>query len=62
MMCMQCNREYEQQLSTARNTPNFCSAQCELKNTFPLESESPLTASVVEALRDRACDLLKAHG
>jgi hypothetical protein len=32
MMCMECNSEYVQQLSTARDTLDFCSARCELKN------------------------------
>jgi hypothetical protein len=61
MMCMECERDYVQQLSTARNTLDFCSARCELQNTFPIESDSPHTASIVGALRDRVCDLREAH-
>ena len=61
MLCMECNRDYVQQLSTARDTLNFCSARCGLKNTFPTESESSQTASVVEALRNRVSDLREAR-
>ena len=62
MMCMECDRDYVQQLSTARNTLDFCSARCELKNTFPIESDNSRTASIVEGLRNRVCDLREAHG
>jgi endogenous inhibitor of DNA gyrase (YacG/DUF329 family) len=61
MMCMGCGRDYEQQVSTASNTLDFCSARCELKNTFPIESESSQTESVVEALRNRVSDLREAR-
>jgi hypothetical protein len=61
MMCMECDRDYVQQLSTARNTLDFCSARCELKNTFPTECDSQHTASIVVALRNSMCDLLDAH-
>jgi hypothetical protein len=36
MMCMKCNRDYVQQTSTARDTLNFCSAECELEDKFPI--------------------------
>jgi len=62
MLCMECNSEYDQQLSTARDTLDFCSARCELKNTFPIDCDDSHTASIVVALRDRMCDLLEAHG
>jgi hypothetical protein len=61
MMCMECNRDYVRQLSTARDTLYFCSARCELKKTFPIESESSQTESVVEALRNRVSDLREAR-
>jgi hypothetical protein len=35
MMCMQCKRDYVQQTSTAHDTLDFCSAECELENKFP---------------------------
>ena len=59
MMCMECRNDYVQQLSTARNTLDFCSARCELKNTFPVDSENSHTALIVEALRDRCTTSLK---
>jgi len=36
MMCMECARDYVQQRSTARDTLDFCSAECELKYKFPI--------------------------
>ena len=57
MMCMECKNEYVQQLSTADNTLDFCSARCEFKNAFPVDSENLHTALIVKALRDRVCDL-----
>jgi hypothetical protein len=62
MMCMECKNDYVQQLSTAHNTLDFCSARCEFKNAFPVESENPHTASEVEALRNRVCDLREMRG
>jgi hypothetical protein len=62
MMCMECDRDYVQQLSTARNTLDFCSARCELKNMFPIEPENSHTESKLEALENMVCDLLEAHG
>ena len=62
MMCMECRHDYVQQLSSAHDTLDFCSARCELKNTFLIEAESPHTASIVEAFRNRVIDLLEAHG
>ena len=43
MLCMECNCDYLQQMSTAHNTLDFCSAQCELKNTSSREREIVLT-------------------
>jgi hypothetical protein len=61
MMCMECRNDYAQQLSTARNTLDFCSARCELKNTFPVDSENSHTESKLEALDNMVCDLLEAR-
>lgn len=62
MMCMECSRDFVQQTSTAHDTLDFCSARCEFAHTFPIESENSRTACVVEALRNRTCDLLETHG
>ena len=61
MMCMECDRDYVQQLSTARNTLDFCSARCELKNMFPIEPENSHTESTMEALDAMVCALLEAR-
>jgi hypothetical protein len=52
MMCMECSREYVQQLSTAYDTHEFCSARCEFTRMFPVELEIPRTAGPVVAVRD----------
>jgi hypothetical protein len=62
MMCTNCQCEYVQQTSTARNTFTYCSQRCEFMHTFPIESENPHTAGIVEALKDRVCDLLEPRG
>ncbi len=51
MMCMECFRDYVQQASNARDTFDFCSIRCEFKHTFPVESENPHTAGVVQSLQ-----------
>jgi|GEM_PF-3903325 hypothetical protein len=61
MMCMECSRDFAQQTSTARNTLTYCSERCEFMHTFPIESENSHTACIVEAFRNRVCDLLEAH-
>jgi hypothetical protein len=35
MMCMKCKRDYGHQTSTARDTVDFCSVECELEYKFP---------------------------
>ena len=61
MMCMECSRDFDQQASTARDTLGFCSARCEFKHTFPVQSENSHTACIVDAFRNRICDLLEAR-
>ena len=39
MMCMECNHSFVQQTSTARDTLDFCSRECECKHRSPLAGE-----------------------
>jgi hypothetical protein len=57
MMCMECKSDYVQQLSTARDTLNFCSAQCELKNRSRMEAVSSQTAYCAKTPIQSSCDL-----
>ena len=52
MMCMECYREYVQQLSTAHDTHEFCSARCEVARMSPVELENSRTASLAVAGRN----------
>ena len=61
MMCMECTSDYVQQLSTARDTLNFCSAQCELKDKSRVEAVSSPTAYSAGALIQSSCDLAESH-
>ena len=60
-MCMECKSDYVQQLSTARDTLDFCSAQCELKNRSRMEDVGLQTAYSAEALIQSSCDLGESH-
>jgi hypothetical protein len=42
---MKCKRDYVQQTSTARETFDFCSAECELENKFPIMCRATDTAT-----------------
>ena len=61
MMCMECKSDYVQQLSTARDTLNFCSARCELRNKSRVEAISSQTAYGAGALIQSSCDLGESH-
>jgi hypothetical protein len=58
MMCMECKSDY---VSTARDTLNFCSAQCELKNKSRVEAVGSRTAYSAEALIQSSRDLAESH-
>ena len=45
MICMKCTRDYVQQSSTAHDTLNFCSAECELEHKFPIMCRIACTAT-----------------
>jgi hypothetical protein len=45
MTCMECKRDYMQQTSTARDTVDFCSAECELEYKFPIMCHIASTAT-----------------
>jgi hypothetical protein len=44
-MCMNCKHDYSQQISTARDTLEYCSAECELENKFPIMCHMASTAA-----------------
>ena len=39
MMCMECNHSFVQQTSTARDTLDFCSRECECEHWSTLAGE-----------------------
>jgi hypothetical protein len=45
MMCMKCKRDFVQQTSTAHDTLDFCSAECELEFKFPIMCRMASTAT-----------------
>ena len=45
MICMKCKRDYRHQTSTARDSVDFCSAECELEYKFPTMSRIADTAT-----------------
>ena len=49
MMCMECRNDYLQQVSSAHNTLDFCSVQCELTYISLSECELACTEYAVRA-------------
>jgi len=45
MLCMKCKRDYVQQTSTAHDTLDFCSAECELEHKYPIMCRIASTAT-----------------
>jgi hypothetical protein len=61
MMCMGCRNDYAQQSSTARDTLDFCSANCELTAKSSVGCEIEQVVCKEEPLGNRGYDLREAQ-